>query len=224
MRILVVEDNKSLNHHLTTLLTEAHHQVHSSDSGQVALHYADSYPIDAAIIELGLPDMDGLQLISQVRAKQTSFPIIVLTGRDSWQDKVEALEIGADDYLVKPFQKDELLARLNALMRRSAGFVFSKVRAGDYELNLSRKELTIAGQVTELTRVEYQILEYLMRNAQQVVSKQRLLDQLYGDEEGDPNVIEVMISRLRKKLDPEGRVSPISTIRRQGYVFNILCE
>jgi len=116
------------------------------------------------------------------------------------------------------------LARLNALVRRSAGFISPRVKAGDYELDLSRKELTIAGEVTVLTSFEYLILEYLMRNARQVVSKQQLLDQLYGDGEGDPNTIEVMVSRLRKKLDPEGAISPISTIRRQGYIFNLSCS
>lgn len=204
MKILLVEDDKLLNHHLATLLTEAQNQVHSTDNAQVALHYATDYPIDVAIIDLGLPDMDGLQLIRQLRERQIPFPIIVLTARGNWQDKVEGLEAGADDYLVKPFQKDELLARLNALVRRSAGFISPRVKAGDYELDLSRKELTIGGEPVVLTSFEYLILEYLMRNARQVVSKQQLLDQLYGDGEGDPNTIEVMVSRLRKKLDPGG--------------------
>lgn len=213
MKILLVEDDKLLNHHLSSLLTEADNQVYSTDQAGIALHYAADYPIDVAIIDLGLPDMDGLQLIRQLRERQIPFPIIVLTARGNWQDKVEGLEAGADDYLVKPFQKDELLARLNALVRRSAGFISPKVKAGDYELDLSRKELTISGEVAVLTSFEYLILEYLMRNARQVVSKQQLLDQLYGDGEGDPNTIEVMVSRLRKKLDPEGTIQPISTIR-----------
>ncbi|GAJ50264.1 putative two-component response regulator [Aeromonas salmonicida subsp. masoucida NBRC 13784] len=167
----MVEDDKLLNHHLATLLTEAQNQVHSTDNAQVALHYATDYPIDVAIIDLGLPDMDGLQLIRQLRERQIPFPIIVLTARGNWQDKVEGLEAGADDYLVKPFQKDELLARLNALVRRSAGFISPRVKAGDYELDLSRKELTIGGEPVVLTSFEYLILEYLMRNARQVVSK-----------------------------------------------------
>ena len=218
MKILLVEDDKLLNHHLSSLLTEADNQVYSTDQAGIALHYAADYPIDVAIIDLGLPDMDGLQLIRQLRERQIPFPIIVLTARGNWQDKVEGLEAGADDYLVKPFQKDELLARLNALVRRSAGFISPRVK------DLSRKELTIAGEVAVLTSFEYLILEYLMRNARQVVSKQQLLDQLYGDGEGDPNTIEVMVSRLRKKLDPEGTIQPISTIRRQGYIFNLSCN
>ncbi|MBV8043981.1 response regulator transcription factor [Pluralibacter sp.] len=224
MKILLVEDDKLLNHHLTTLLTETHNQVYSTGSAQVALHYAADYPIDVAIIDLGLPDMGGLQLIRALRAKKIPFPVMVLTALGNWQNKVEGLEAGADDYLVKPFQKDELLARLNALVRRSAGFISPRVVAGDYELDLSRKELTIAGIPTVLTSFEYQTLEYLMRNARQVVSKQQLLDQLYGDGEGDPNIVEVMVSRVRKKLDPEGTIQPISTIRRQGYIFNLSCS
>ena len=126
--------------------------------------------------------------------------------------------------MVKPFHKEELLARLNALLRRSAGFIAPQIQAGPYRLDLLRKELQIDDQTVVLTHFEYTILEYLMRNARQVVSKQQLLDQLYGDGEGDPNTIEVMVSRLRKKLDPEGSIQPISTIRRQGYIFNLACS
>lgn len=224
MKILLVEDDKLLNHHLTSLLTESENQVYSTDRARIALHYAADYPIDVAIIDLGLPDLSGVKLISELRARRISFPIIVLTARGSWQDKVEGLEAGADDYMVKPFQKDELLARLNALVRRSAGFISPRVKVGNYELDLSRKMLTIGNEGVVLTSFEYQILEYLMRNALQVVSKQQLLDQLYGDGEGDPNVVEVMVSRLRKKLDPEGTILPISTIRRQGYIFTLPCN
>ncbi|MBZ6067247.1 response regulator [Aeromonas schubertii] len=224
MKILLVEDDKLLNHHLTTVLGEAGNQIYNAHDGELALHFADNYPIDVGIVDLGLPGMDGLTLIRRLREQQIPFPIIILTARGNWQDKVEGLEAGADDYLVKPFQKDELLARLNALVRRSAGFISPRVCAGDYELDLSRKELKVAGEVVPLTSFEYLILEYLMRNARQVVSKQQLLDQLYGDGEGDPNTIEVMVSRLRKKLDPSGDIQPISTIRRQGYIFNLSCN
>lgn len=224
MKILLVEDDKLLNHHLTTLLAETHNQVYNTDRATIAMHYAVDYPIDVAIIDLGLPDLSGLKLIGKLRAQRISFPIMVLTAQGNWQDKVEALEAGADDYLVKPFQKDELLARLNALVRRSAGFISPRVKTGSYELDLSRKVLFISDKEIVLTSFEYQTLEYLMRNARQVVSKQQLLDQLYGDGEGDPNIVEVMISRLRKKLDPEGSIQPISTIRRQGYIFNLPCN
>lgn len=223
MKILVLEDDKLLNHHITTLLTSNRNHVKSTDSAQVALHYAVDYPIDVAIVDLGLPDMDGLTFIRKLRVLKLVFPILVLTARGSWQDKVEGLEAGADDYLVKPFQKEELLARLNALVRRSAGCISPRIKAGNYELDLSRKEVYICGQSVVLTSFEYIILEYMMRNARQVISKQQLLDQLYGDNEGDPNIVEIMVSRIRKKLDPDGSIQPITTIRRQGYIFNIVC-
>jgi len=168
--------------------------------------------------------MDGLAMIRKLREQQIAFPILVLTARGLWQDKVVGLEAGADDYVVKPFQKEELLARLNALVRRSAGFISPKVCAGRYQLDLSKKELSIDEQVVSLTHFEYNILEYLMRNSGQVVSKQQLMDQLYDDGDGDPNTLEVLLSRLRKKLDPSGTLQPISTIRRQGYIFNLPCQ
>ncbi|MGL4754863.1 MAG: winged helix-turn-helix domain-containing protein, partial [Aeromonadaceae bacterium] len=130
----------------------------------------------------------------------------------------------ADDYMVKPFHKEELLARLNALLRRSAGFIAPQIQAGPYRLDLLRKELQIDDQTVVLTHFEYTILEYLMRKSGQVVSKQQLMDQLYGDGEGDPNTLEVLVSRLRKKLDADGQLQPITTIRRQGYLFTLPCQ
>ncbi len=224
MKILLVEDDPILNHHLRSLLEEAGNQVHAAHEAEEALHFAADYPIDVAIVDLGLPDMDGLEMIRTLRERQIAFPILILTARGLWQDKVIGLEAGADDYMVKPFQKEELLARLNALVRRSAGFISPKVCAGRYQLDLSRKELSIDEQVVALTHFEYSILEYLMRNSGQVVSKQQLMDQLYDDGDGDPNTLEVLLSRLRKKLDPSGTLQPISTIRRQGYIFNLPCQ
>ncbi len=224
MKILIVEDDQLLNHHLKTLLQEAGHHVYAAKEAAAALHYAENYPIDVAIVDLGLPDIDGLSLIRQLRNQQIPFPILILTARGNWQEKVEGLEVGADDYVVKPFQKDELLARLNALVRRSAGFISPTIQAGPYKLDLSRKELTIANSAVVLTHFEYSILEYLMRNSGQVVSKQQLMDQLYDDGDGDPNTLEVLVSRLRKKLDPDGALQPITTIRRQGYLFTLPCQ
>ncbi len=224
MKILIAEDDRLLNHHIKTLLQEAGHQVHAAHEAEEALHFAEDYPIDVAIIDLGLPDVDGLSLIRQLRDRQIPFPILILTARGSWQDKVEGLEVGADDYVVKPFQKEELLARLNALVRRSAGFISPQIQAGPFRLDLSRKELTIVDEAVVLTHFEYSILEYLMRNSGQVVSKQQLMDQLYDDGDGDPNTLEVLVSRLRKKLDPDGALQPITTIRRQGYLFTLPCQ
>lgn len=224
MKILVVEDNPYLNYHITTLLTDAKHHVYSADCLRVALYYIAEFFIDVALVDLGLPDGDGLQLIQQIKALPRPFPTLILSARGSWQDKVGAFEAGADDYLVKPFQRHELQARLHALVRRHAGFISPVVRAGDYEVHLSRQTISIAGHYSALTQHEYLVLVYLMRRARQVVSKAELLDQLLGDPARDPNIIEVTICRLRKKLDPDGCIHPITTTRRHGYVFNLPCS
>ena len=225
MRILVIEDNRDILANVLDYLQLKGYSVDCAQDGLSGLHLATTVYYDLIVLDIMLPGVDGYQVCKRLREDARSeVPILMLTARDALEDRLTGLRAGADDYLVKPFQKDELLARLNALVRRSAGFISPRVKAGDYELDLSRKELTIAGEVTVLTSFEYLILEYLMRNARQVVSKQQLLDQLYGDGEGDPNTIEVMVSRLRKKLDPEGLIQPISTIRRQGYIFNLSCS
>ena len=224
MKILVVEDNPQVAETIMDYLELAGHRLDCAYHGQAALQLLEEQRFDVIIMDVMMPRLDGLSTVARLREQGIATPVLFLTARDSLEDKLAGFKAGGDDYLVKPFQKDELLARLNALVRRSAGFISPKVKAGDYELDLSRKELTIAGEVAVLTSFEYLILEYLMRNARQVVSKQQLLDQLYGDGEGDPNTIEVMVSRLRKKLDPEGTIQPISTIRRQGYIFNLSCN
>jgi two-component system response regulator PhoP len=221
MNILVVEDNALLNHHITTLLAQAKHHVYSAGCCQAAQYYMAEYFIDVALIDLGLPDGDGVQLIHQIKALQFPFPIIVLTARSSWQDKVNALDAGADDYLVKPFQRDELLARLRALVRRQGGFIFPTVKVGDYEIDPSRQTVRIGEHCAYLTRYEFIILMYLIRHVRKVVSKSALLGQLDSNTTGDINTVEVMVSRLRKKLDPDGTIQPITTLRRQGYLLNL---
>ncbi|STQ75558.1 response regulator [Grimontia hollisae] len=221
MRILIVEDDPLLSHHLKTELSELGHQVHCAQTAYEGLFVAKEYPNDIAIVDLGLPDRDGLSLIRNIRRADIRMPILILTGRANWQDKVSGLDAGADDYLVKPFQKEELVARLNALVRRSAGFVKPEIRAGKITIDLLAKKVSIDGQSVELTAFEYDLLEYLVRYNRQVVSKQRLLDVLYQDQEGDPNTIEVMMSRLRKKLTQAGQENPISTVRGQGYIFEL---
>lgn len=224
MNILLVEDNKFYNHYVTTLLKEGNYAVHSTDSALAALQCVNQYHIDIAIIDIGLPDMNGLQLVSQLRTLRHPFPIIMLTACTAWQDKVDGLEAGADDYLVKPFQKNELLARLNALMRRSTVIRAPKLTAGEFVLDLARKELKIAGKMVVLTKFEYLTLECLMRNSRQLVPKKYLLAQLYDDDgKGDLNIVEVMVSRLRKKLMQYTTTSPISTVRNQGYIFTLPC-
>lgn len=224
MRILVVEDDPILSHHLQVQLSELGNQVQTAHTAKEGFYQATNYPIDVAIIDLGLPDEDGISLIQKLRDNGLKAPVLILTARVNWQDKVEGLNAGADDYLVKPFQKEELVARLDALVRRSAGFVKPVINSGPLALDLAAKQLSLNDVPMEVTAFEYQILEYLMRHCHEVVAKQRLLDVIYADKEGDPNTIEVMVSRLRKKLSKEGIENPIATIRGQGYKFNLPCS
>ena len=177
---------------------------------------------DAAIIDIGLPEIDGLEVVRSLRQAGKSFPIILLTARGHWKDKVDGLESGADDYLAKPFVFDELHARVKALMRRSVGMSSATLELGDYSLNTSTKTVSVAGVSVELTSYEYNTLEYLMTHRDKVVSKTELTEHLYEqDYDRDSNVIEVFVRRLRKKLDPENTRNPIITQRGQGYRFNV---
>jgi len=224
MRILVVEDDPLLSHHLKVQLSELGNQVQVALTAKEGFYQATNYPIDIAIVDLGLPDQDGISLIQNLRDAGLKAPVLILTARVNWQDKVEGLNAGADDYLVKPFQKEELVARLDALVRRSAGFVKPQITSGTLELDLAAKQVSLNNEPMEVTAFEYLILEYLMRHSHEVVAKQRLLDVIYGDKEGDPNTIEVMVSRLRKKLTKGGIENPVVTIRGQGYKFNLPCS
>ncbi|ANI16343.1 DNA-binding response regulator [Pseudomonas citronellolis] len=225
MKLLVVEDEALLRHHLYTRLGEQGHVVDAVGNAEEALYRAREYHHDLAIIDLGLPGMSGLDLIREFRSQGKAFPILILTARGNWQDKVEGLAAGADDYVVKPFQFEELEARLNALLRRSSGFVQATIEAGPLLLDLNRKQATVAGETLGLTAFEYRILEYLMRHHQQVVSKERLIEQLYpDDDERDPNVIEVLVGRLRRKLESHEGFRPIDTVRGQGYLFTERCR
>ncbi|ROZ82233.1 response regulator [Pseudomonas neustonica] len=225
MKLLVVEDEALLRHHLYTRLGEQGHVVDAVANAEEALYRVDEYHHDLAIIDLGLPDISGLDLIRQLRSQDKTFPILILTARGNWQDKVEGLASGADDYVVKPFQFEELEARLNALLRRSSGFIQSTIAAGPLLLDLNRKQAQIDGAGMNLTAYEYRILEYLMRHQQQVVPKERLIEQLYpDDEERDPNVIEVLVGRLRRKLESANGFKPIETVRGQGYLFTERCR
>ena len=225
MKLLLVEDEALLRHHLATRFGEAGHIVDAVDTAEEGLFKAQQFNHDIAIIDLGLPGMGGLDLIRELRSMGCTFPILILTARGNWQDKVEGLTSGADDYVVKPFQFEELEARLNALVRRSAGFVQAQIRTGSLVLDFNRKQALVDDQALPLTAYEYRILEYLMRNHQQVVTKDRLIEQLYpDDEERDPNVIEVLVGRLRRKLEPVGNPKLIETVRGQGYLFTGHCH
>lgn len=225
MKLLVVEDEALLRHHLYSRLGEQGHVVDAVATAEEALYRAAEYNHDLAVVDLGLPGMSGLDLIRQLRSQDKNFPILILTARGNWQDKVEGLAAGADDYVVKPFQFEELEARLNALLRRASGFTQASIAAGPLLLDLNRKQAQLDGHPLALTAFEYRILEYLMRHQQQVVAKERLIEQLYpDDEERDPNVIEVLVGRLRRKLEGSGDFKPIETVRGQGYLFTERCR
>lgn len=221
MRLLVVEDEAGLQEHLQQGLKREGFAVDVSSDGKDGLFMGGEHDYDAAIIDLGLPELDGIELIRQLRAQGKTYPILILTARGHWQDKVTGLEAGADDYLAKPFVFAELLARVKALLRRSVGMATSSLQVGDYELDTGSKTLRVAGQRVELTSYEYNTLEYLMLHRDKVVSKTELTTHLYEqDFDRDSNVIEVFIRRLRKKLDPQGERNPILTQRGMGYRFN----
>ncbi len=217
MRILVVEDEHNLREQLVAQLKGEGFAVDAAVDGEEGLYYGREYEYDAAVVDLGLPKIDGIEMIKRLRDEQQGFPILVLTARGHWQDKVEGLEAGADDYLAKPFQMEELMARLNAVIRRSAGYASPVLSQGTLQLDTAKKEVRVEGAAIELTAYEYKVLEYLMLNPDRVVSKSELTDHLYEqDFDRDSNVIEVFVGRLRKKITP---VDFIRTVRGQGYRF-----
>lgn len=222
MRLLVIEDDAVLRESLCKQLAESGFGIEAAGDGREGLYFALEYPVDLAIVDLGLPGMSGLEVIREVREQGKTFPILILTARDRWQDKVDGLDAGADDYVVKPFHFEEISARVNALLRRSGGWATSVLSAGPVTLDTSRQELKVNNATVELTSYEYRIIEHLMIRAGEVISKSALTDRLYDqDFERDSNVIEVFIGRLRKKMDPDNSLKPIETLRGRGYRFAI---
>jgi len=220
MRVLIVEDEAALRETLRTRLVEAGFTVDVAQDGEEGLFAAIEYPLDVAVIDLGLPKLAGLEVIRRVRAARKSYPILILTARDNWQDKVEGLQAGADDYVAKPFHFEEVLARLQALLRRSGGWASPELKCGPVTLDTRAQTVSVRGQPVDLTTFEYRILEHLMLRAGEVISKGELTERLYDqDFERDSNVIEVLVGRLRRKLDPEDRLKPIETLRGRGYRF-----
>jgi two-component system response regulator PhoP len=220
MRLLVIEDDETLRESLCKQLVDAGFGVEQAADGREGLHFAIEYPIDLAIIDLGLPEMSGQEIIKELRAKGKTYPVLILTARDRWQDKVDGLSAGADDYVVKPYHFEEISARVNALLRRSGGWASSVLNAGPVSLDTSRQEFKVDGVAIDLTSYEYRIIEHLMMRAGEVISKSDLTDRLYDqDFERDSNVIEVFIGRLRKKMDPDNTLKPIETLRGRGYRF-----
>jgi two-component system response regulator PhoP len=218
MRVLVVEDEPRLREQLAQELRRAGYTVDLAADGAEGFYALTEYPVDVAIVDLGLPKLSGLDVIRQARAHGRRLPILVLTARDRWQDKVEGLQAGADDYVTKPFQVEEVLARVQALLRRSAGFADPVLRVGTISLDTRTQQVAVAGREIDLTTFEYRLLEYLMLHAGEVVSKAELTEKLYEqDFERDSNTIEVFVGRLRRKLDPEDAFRPIETLRGRGY-------
>lgn len=222
MRLLVVEDEDLLRARLVKALSDHGYVVDSALDGKTGLFHATEYDYDAAIIDLGLPELDGISLIRAIRERGCLYPVLILTARDNWTDKVEGLDAGADDYVVKPFRIEEIVARLNALLRRAAGFAKPALEFGPLVLDTTAKQLKVDGEEVDLTAYEYKVLEYLMLHPGKVVSKTELTEHLYEqDHDRDSNVLEVFVRRLRQKLDPDERLKPIETVRGQGYRFNV---
>lgn len=220
MRLLLIEDDAILRLAVARQLQAQGYRVDLASDGEEGLFLATEYPVDLIIVDLGLPKLNGLAIVQKLRTLGRTLPILILTARAGWQDKVKGLETGADDYLVKPFEFAELAARVKALLRRATKATSDVLAVGALTLNFSTQRVQRNTEDLELTTFEYRLLEYLVRERARVVTKQELADYLYPhDQDRDSNVLEVLIGRLRRKLDPEGTTWPIETLRGRGYRF-----
>jgi len=214
MRILVVEDDENLNRQLVTALTDAGYVVDSATDGEEGHFLGDTEPYDAVVLDIGLPQMDGISVLEAWRREGRAMPVLLLTARDRWSDKVQGIDAGADDYVAKPFHMEEVLARLRALVRRAAGHASNEITAGPVRLDVKAGRVTVDGQAIKLTSHEFRLLSYLMLHKGKVISRTELTEHLYDqDFDRDSNTIEVFVGRLRKKLPEE----LIQTIRGLGY-------
>ncbi len=225
MRLLIVEDEAELRQQLQQRFQDEGYTVDVAADGEEGLYIAREYPVNIAIVDIGLPKLSGIELLRHLRAAGKGFPVLILTARGRWQDKVDGLDAGADDYLVKPFHIEELVARVKALLRRAAGLSRPEAAYGPIRLNTSTQQVFLDGRELELTAYEYKVLEYLMLNAGKVLSKAELTEHIYEqDFDRDSNVIEVFVGRLRRKLDPDNALQPIETLRGRGYRFTLSRE
>jgi len=219
-RVLIVEDDEEITQVLTRSLRLEGYDVGAAGDGNAALEQARSFSPDLVILDLGLPGLDGIDVARRLREASDDVPILILTARDALESRVQGLDTGADDYLVKPFERQELLARMRALLRRRPPRGSASLRVGDLLLNPDTHEVTRAERAVELTQREFELLEYLMRNERLVISRQRLLDEVWGyDPFSTTNTIEVFVSNLRRKLESGGEPRLLHTIRGAGYVL-----
>ena len=214
MRVLIVEDEPKLLIQLSNGVEAAGYAVDLADNGVNAHHLGQTESFDAVVLDLGLPKMDGLSVLRQWRSAGRTMPVLILTARDGWHEKVAGIDAGADDYLAKPFHMEELLARLRALIRRAGGHASAELTCGALCLDTRNSRVTLSGQSLVLTSHEYRVLAYLMHHQNQVVSRSTLVEHIYAqDHDRDSNTVEVFIGRLRKKLPP----GKIETVRGLGY-------
>jgi two-component system, OmpR family, response regulator len=214
MRLLVVEDDPDLNRQLVTALTDAGYAVDAAKDGEEGHYLGETEPYDAVILDLGLPVLDGVSVLEKWRRADKKMPVLILTARDRWSDKVQGFDAGADDYVAKPFHMEEVLARVRALLRRSAGHATSEISCGPLLLDTKSARVTVDGHAIKLTSLEFRLLAYLMHHKGKVVSRTELVEHLYDqDFDRDSNTIEVFVGRLRKKLG----VDVLKTIRGMGY-------
>ena len=214
MRLLVVEDDKDLNRQIVNALENAGYAVDKAFDGEEGLYLGETEPYDAVILDLGLPKLDGVSVLQGWRRAEKTMPVLILTARDRWSDKVSGFDAGADDYVTKPFHVEELLARVRALLRRAAGHATSELVCGPVRLDTRASRVVVDGNPVKLTSHEYRLLSYLLHHQGRVVSRTELVEHLYDqDFDRDSNTIEVFVGRLRKKLG----VDLIETVRGLGY-------
>ncbi|MFG1427596.1 response regulator transcription factor [Roseixanthobacter glucoisosaccharinicivorans] len=216
MRLLVVEDDPDLNRQLVTALGDAGYAVDTAFDGEEGRHLGETEPYDAVVLDIGLPKLDGISVLEAWRRARRTMPVLILTARDRWSDKVQGFDAGADDYVAKPFHMEEVLARIRALLRRATGHATSELVCGAVRLDTRSGRVTVAGNAIKLTSHEYRLLSYLMHHTGRVVSRAELVEHLYDqDFDRDSNTIEVFVGRLRKKIDCD----LIQTVRGLGYLL-----
>ena len=214
MRILVVEDDETLNSQIADALRESGYVVDTGLDGEEGHFLGDTEPYDAVVLDIGLPQMDGISVLESWRREGRTMPVLILTARDRWSDKVQGIDAGADDYVAKPFHIEEVLARIRALVRRAAGHASNELNCGPVRIDVKASRVSVEGNPVKLTSHEYKVLEYLMHHRGKVISRTELTEHLYDqDFDRDSNTIEVFVGRLRKKLG----VDVIETVRGLGY-------